>query len=148
VEASVSAYVRLVRSAQSLHAEVSKGLSPFGLTASQFSTLKALRMRGPLAQRDIAEYLLKTGGNVTVVVDNLEKLGLVSRLRGEADRRTMVVTLTPKGSSLFDRAYGPHLEGIRHAMDGLTEAECEQLIRLLDKLAPTSSEPCCSSLAN
>lgn len=140
----VSAYVKLIRTAESLHAEVSRGLLVEGLTASQFSTLKVLRLHGPLAQRDIAKFLLKTGGNVTIVVDNLERQGLVKRTRDVEDRRFVYVDLTPDGNQLFDKLYRPHLDRIRNAMGGISAGQVDLLIQLLEALSPTAEEPACA----
>ncbi|AIE86072.1 MarR family winged helix-turn-helix transcriptional regulator [Fimbriimonas ginsengisoli] len=140
---AVAAYVKLIRTAEALHAEVTRGLTAEGLTASQFSTLKVLRMRGPLPQRDIANYLLKTGANVTMVVDNLESRELVKRTRDTADRRIVTVSLTPEGERLFDLVYPPHLERIRLAMKGLDEEGCGDLTSLLSQLHTTIAEPLC-----
>jgi len=126
--------VRLIRSAEALHASVSRGLTPEGLTASQFSTMKALKLQGPLAQRDIAKYLLKTGGNVTVVVDNLEKQGYVTRIRDTEDRRIVFVKLTNEGEALFDQAYPAHRRRILEAMAPLSASECDRLMDLFSKL--------------
>ncbi|AIE84210.1 Transcriptional regulator, MarR family [Fimbriimonas ginsengisoli Gsoil 348] len=139
----VAAYVRLVRTAEALHAEVSRGLADEGLTASQFSTLKVLRLNGPLAQKDIATYLLKTGGNVTLVVDNLEKAGLVGRERVQGDRRITMVRITPAGEELFDRVYPPHLQRIAVAMSGLGNEDLSSLLALLNELYTTVADPIC-----
>lgn len=147
-ETKVQAYVRLVRTAEALHQEVSRGLMVEGLTASQFSTLKVLRIHGALAQRDIAKYILKSGGNITIVVDNLARMGLVVRDRDTEDRRIVYVRLTEAGEELFDRVYPGHLERIREMMGPLTEKECELLQTLLDKLSPPAdSEPACTPVA-
>jgi MarR family 2-MHQ and catechol resistance regulon transcriptional repressor len=143
-EPSVQAYVRLVRSAEALHAEVSRGLAVDGLTASQFSAMKVLRIHGKLAQRDIAKYILKSGGNITVLVDNLEREGLVSRERDTTDRRVVYVSLTQAGEETFDRLYPGHLARIRESMSGLTDAECEQLTSLLQKVSPEHVEIACA----
>lgn len=140
---AVATYVKLIRSAEALHAEVSRGLIAEGLTASQFSTLKVLELRGPLAQRDIANYLLKTGGNVTVVVDNLEARNLVTRIRDTEDRRIVFVKLTDEGAATFDRCYAPHLARIRGVMSELDVNGLGKLHDLLETLHPTSPEPLC-----
>ncbi|MBN9502645.1 MAG: hypothetical protein BGO01_02210 [Armatimonadetes bacterium 55-13] len=139
----IAAYVKLIRSAEALHAEVSRGLASEGLTASQFSALKVLRLRGPLAQRDIANYLVKTGGNITVVVDNLEHRNLVVRIRDTEDRRIVFVKLTPEGEQIFDRVYGPHLDRIRGVMSALSDKSLNQLTELLEELYPSPAEPLC-----
>jgi MarR family transcriptional regulator, 2-MHQ and catechol-resistance regulon repressor len=143
-EPSIKAYVRLVRSAEALHSEISRGLMVDGLTASQFSTLKVLRIHGKLAQRDIAKHILKSGGNITVLVDNLEREGIVTRLRDTEDRRVVYVSLTPEGEALFDNLYPGHLERIREAMQRLTPEECEQLNSLLEKVSAENVEIACA----
>lgn len=143
-EPSVQAYVRLVRSAEALHAEVSRGLAVEGISASQFSAMKVLRIHGKLAQRDIAKYILKSGGNTTIIVDNLESIGLVTRDRDTKDRRIIYVSLTAKGEKTFDDLYPGHLDRIREAMSALTQAECEQLIELLQKVSLGQVEIACA----
>jgi MarR family 2-MHQ and catechol resistance regulon transcriptional repressor len=143
-EPSVLAYVRLIRTSESLHAQVSRGLALEGLSASQFSAMKVIRIHGRLAQRDIAKYILKSGGNITVLVDNLEALGLVVRDRDTVDRRIIYVSLTPKGETMFDEMYPGHLERIREAMNGLSDEECEILIGLLQKVSAEEVEIACS----
>ena len=143
-EPSVQAYVRLVRSSEALHSEVSRGLAIDGLTASQFSAMKVLRIHGKLAQRDIAKYILKSGGNITVIVDHLEKQGLVTRDRDTIDRRIVYVSLTSKGESSFDALYPDHIQRIRKAMAPLTDAECVRLTELLQKVSRQGIEIACA----
>ncbi len=146
-EPSVQAYVRLVRSSEALHSEVSRGLAVDGLTASQFSAMKVLRIHGKLAQRDIAKYILKSGGNITVLVDYLEQEGLVARDRDTKDRRIVYVSLTPKGEATFDELYPGHLQRIREAMAPLTDEECVQLTALLQKVSREQVEIACAPTA-
>ena len=143
-ESCVQAYVRLVRSSEALHGDVSRGLAVDGLSASQFSAMKVLRIHGRLAQRDIAKYILKSGGNITALVDNLEREGVVRRERDTVDRRVIYVSLTTAGETLFDDLYPGHLERIREAMAALTDLECEQLILLLQKVSPNYVEAACA----
>lgn len=140
--ARVEAYVWLVRSAEHLHGLVSRGLVPHGLTPSQYSTLKVLVQRGEMMQKDIANYLLKTGGNITMVVDNLERMGLVMRFKSEVDRRQTIVRVTAKGRLVFEEVYPGHLDEIESVLSGLTEAECRILSGLLEKVGPDRSLVC------
>lgn len=135
VDVKVDAYVRLIRTADKVFADVSRGLAEHNLTASQFSTLKALRLKGPMQQKDVASSILKSTGNVTLVIDNLERRGLVARTRGVSDRRVFDVTLTDLGQELFDSIYGAHLDRIRQSMGELDGRACEELITLLERLS-------------
>jgi MarR family 2-MHQ and catechol resistance regulon transcriptional repressor len=141
-ELAVAAYVRLIRTAEALHTKVSQGLTSEGLTASQFSAMKVLRLKGPLAQKDIALSLLKTGGNITLVVDNLVRRKLVIRGHDPRDRRVARVELTPLGEATFDRIYPPHLSRIHQAMASLSNTELDSLQELLGKLELTSDSVC------
>ena len=134
VDLRVDAYVHLVRTADKAFADVSRGLNEHNLTASQFSALKALVIKGPMPQKDVATSILKSTGNVTLVIDNLERRGLVLRTRGVSDRRVFDIAVTDKGRELFESIYAAHLDRIRAEMGSLNSAECEQLIALLERI--------------
>ncbi len=116
-----------------------------GISASQFSAMKVLRIHGKLAQRDIAKHILKSFGNITNLVDNLEAMELVSRDRDSEDRRIVYVSLTPKGEALFDDLYPEHLKRICDAMEKLSETESKELLGLLEKLHPAMDTSSCTA---
>jgi MarR family 2-MHQ and catechol resistance regulon transcriptional repressor len=70
---AVDAYVNLVRASDSLLAWLSVQLESEGLTMGQFGVLEAPFHLGPMCRRILAGKLLRSGGNVTLVVDNLER---------------------------------------------------------------------------
>ena len=112
----------------------------FGLTESQIGVLEALLHLGPLTQGELCRKILRSGSNVTTVVDNLERAGLVRRERGEDDRRIQVVHLTDVGRSLLDRALPAHVERITALMNRLDPAEQRDLGRLCRKLGRAVAE--------
>ena len=83
---ALNTYTKLMRAAESVTNRVSSSMSAADLTVSQFGVLEALHHKGPLCQRDIAAKILKSSGNITMVIDNLEKRGLVRRERDNQDR--------------------------------------------------------------
>lgn len=97
---ALNAYIKLMRAADSVTARAHAVL-PKGLTIAQFGLLEALLHRGPLCQGELATKLLRSGGNVTLVVDNLERSGLVSRQRDPEDRRYITVSLTDQGRAFI-----------------------------------------------
>jgi len=131
---SLNTYVKLMRAAEAVSTRVTRHLADSGLTTSQFAVLEALHHLGPLCQRDIGKKILKSGGNITVVIDNLEKRGLVSRLRGTEDRRFLTVQLTSDGERLIAGVFPPHAEAIIREMEVLSEEEQIELGRLCKKL--------------
>lgn len=106
-----------------------------GLTVSQFGVLEALYHKGDLRISEIIEKTLSTGGNMTVVIDNLEKEGLVSRYRGDNDRRVILVKITEKGRQLIEDIFPKHIENINDILSILSIDEKNSLIFLLKKLS-------------
>lgn len=127
-------YVKLMRAAESVTARIHRHLSSTGLTISQFAVLEALYQLGPLSQREIGKKILRSSGNITMVIDNLEKNGLVRRERHEADRRFFIVHLTDKGYHLINKIFPPHAAVIAKDLGVLTAAEQDALARLCKKL--------------
>lgn len=127
-------YVKLLRAADSVTARLSAQITASGLSWSQFGVLEALYHLGPLCQKELGEKLLKTTGNITMVVDNLERRGLVRRERMAEDRRYVCVHLTECGHHLIARLFPPHAEAIANEMSALTAEEQEELGRLCRKL--------------
>lgn len=131
---ALSAYVKLMRAAESLTARTHRNLAEVDLTISQFGTVEALYNLGPMTQIEIGKKILKSGGNMTLVIDNLEKRGLVRRERGKEDRRYFTVHLTEAGEKLISEFFPAHAARITAEMSVLTPPEQEQLGRLCKKL--------------
>jgi len=134
VRRALDAYIKLVRASESVTSRVVRHLDDDGLTASQFGVLEALFFIGPLSQRELAQKILKSGGNVTMVIDNLEKRGLVKREREEEDRRLYRITLTPTGHKLIKSIFPRHAAKIVSQMNILTKEELRELGHLCRKL--------------
>jgi len=131
---ALKAYVKLMRAAESVTRRTHRHLSEAGLTLSQFAVLEALYHLGPLSQREIGQKILRSSGNITMVIDNLEKNGRVKRKRNEADRRLFIVHLTDKGYSLINKIFPAHAALIAKDLAVLTADEQVALERLCKKL--------------
>jgi MarR family 2-MHQ and catechol resistance regulon transcriptional repressor len=131
---ALDAYIKLTRAASSLDARLAPRLADVGLTPTQLGVLEALLHLGALGQRTLGAKLLSSGGNITTVVDNLERRGLVRRERRDDDRRHVTVHLTPEGRRLISKVFPGHVRAIVAAFSALTAAEQETLSRLAKKL--------------
>ena len=127
---ALNAFIKLVRAAGSVSARVEAHFAAIGLTVSQFGVLEALYHLGPLFQKELASKILKSTGNITMVVDNLEKRGLVERVRDEEDRRHTSVRITADGRRLIRSFFPGHAGRIVREMSVLTAGEQEELGRL------------------
>lgn len=130
----LDAYIKLMRASNSVIDRITPILGRFGLTVSQFGVLEALLHRGPMCQKDLAGKLLQTGGNMTMVLSNLEKRGLVQRQRQEGDRRYVTVALSEAGRALVDEVFPIHLEELMATFGVLEEAELARLGALCRRL--------------
>ena len=131
---ALSAYVKLSRAAQAMETAAHRHLAAHNLTISQFGVLEALLHLGPLSQRRLAEKILRSSGNLTMVIDNLERDGLVRRERDPNDRRVMIVNLTKAGEKLIRDLLPTHVRGLTTLFGALEAEEIEELGRLSRKL--------------
>jgi len=137
--AALDAYIKLMRAADSVTARLDPLMRAADLTVGQFGILEALLHLGPLCQRDLGRKLLRSGGNVTVVVGNLARRGLVRRERRADDRRFITVTLTDKGRRLIGGIFPRHVRHIVHELSALSlpqQAELGRLCRQLGRAGP------------
>jgi len=138
---ALDAFIKLIRAAQSLSGRVEAHLSGLGLTVSQFGVLEALFHLGPLNQKNLAGKILKSTGNITMVIDNLEKRGLVKRTRDQDDRRHYSVGITRKGSGLIISFFPQHVARIVSEMSVLSGAEQDTLGKLCKKVGLQEPRP-------
>lgn len=131
---ALDAFIKIRRATNTLQARLAPSYARHGLTESQFATLEVLYYLGPLCQRDIARKILKSGGNLTMVIDNLEKSGLVRRRTSKEDRREKVVELTTKGQGLITEIFPQHAHDIADLFSSLSAREQDELARLCRKL--------------
>ena len=131
---ALDSFIKLMRAADSVSSRVNDHLRDNGLTVSQFGVLEALHHLGVLNQSDLAQKLLKSTGNLTTVVDNLVKRGLVERRRCTEDRRVVYIHLTEEGRSLVAAILPGHVDGVVAAFAVLSEEEQTALGGLLRRL--------------
>lgn len=135
---ALSVFVKLMRAGESVSARVHRDLAQHNLTISQFGVLEALYHLGQMCQRDLARKILKSSGNLTMVIDNLEKRSLVTRQRDLKDRRYFVIRLTSKGRDLIQDIFPDHARRITATLSVLDSKELRELGRLCKKLKTAS----------
>lgn len=131
---ALNTFIKLSRAVQSFENRVAAHGSIGALTPSQFGVLEALLHLGPLCQGELSRKLLTSTGNMTLVLDNLEKHGQVRRVRSTQDRRMVLVELTEAGRKLIEKIFPEHVAVIQREMSVLTADEQVQLGSLLVKL--------------
>jgi MarR family transcriptional regulator, 2-MHQ and catechol-resistance regulon repressor len=135
----LAVFVKLMRAADTVASNAHRHLQSQGLTPSQFGVLEALLHLGPLHQRQIGRKILKSHGNVSTVLDNLEKQGWVVRRRQTEDRRFVTVDLSESGRALISRLFPNHAAAIAEELSVLSTEEQLELARLCRKLGLKAS---------
>lgn len=133
-ELALNLWVKLSRAFSVINRKVAEDIEKYGLTVPQFGVLECLGHLGELTIGELARKQLVSAGNITVVVDNLEKDGQVERSREMGNRRVVKVHLTAKGIKKFDEIFLNHAKYLKQTMSVLTEKEQLELAKLLKKL--------------
>jgi MarR family 2-MHQ and catechol resistance regulon transcriptional repressor len=137
---ALDAFIKLNRSVNAFQARLLPPLQKeFGLTESQLAVLEVVFHLGPLPQGEVCRKILRSGSNVTTVVDNLERDGLVRRERDRTDRRIQIIHLTEKGRELLARALPVHVDRVTRTMAALDPDEQRELGRLCRKLGKAAA---------
>ena len=131
---ALNTYTKLMRAAESVTSRVNRSMTEFNLTISQFGVLEALHHKGAMCQRDVAAKILKSTGNITLVIDNLEKRNLVKRVRDSDDRRYLTIHLTDEGTAVIVQAFARVEAAIVTEFTVITTSEQELLGGLCKKL--------------
>ncbi|GAA0776539.1 MarR family transcriptional regulator [Castellaniella ginsengisoli] len=109
--------------------------SEFQTTLPRFDLMSQLTHapRG-LKMSELSRLMMVTNGNITGITDQLEKDGLVERLKDDADRRSSLIRLTPKGRRHHRRMQRAHASWIQSMLGGLAPAARSTLFDLLGDL--------------
>ena len=135
-------WLRLLTCTQLIEREVRSRLrAGFNTTLPRFDLMAQLeRHREGLKMNELSRLLMVTGGNVTAIVDQLEKESLVERLAEPADRRAFRIRLTRAGERAFAEMARAHEEWVVDLLAGLSRKDHEELLRLLAKLKASTIE--------
>ena len=129
-------WLRLLTCTQLIERQVRSRLrGQFDTTLPRFDLMAQLeRHREGLKMNELSRLLMVTGGNVTAIVDQLEKEGLVERLDEPDDRRAFRIRLTRSGERSFADMARAHEEWVVELLAGLSRRDQEELLRLLARV--------------
>ncbi|HEU4746089.1 MAG TPA: MarR family transcriptional regulator [Anaerolineales bacterium] len=131
---TLDTFIKLTRCTDSLMARIAERNTIGDLTFSQFAVLEALYHLGPMTAGEVGQKILKSGGNMTLVIDNLERDGLVRRERDANDRRVIHVHLTKAGKAKVEAVLPGHVAALVDEFKVLSAREQEMLGELCKKL--------------
>lgn len=127
-------FTHLARTSLFLEALQEECLAPFGISFGDFAVLRVLDTDGPASPTRLADVVVRTTGGMTKTVDRLERGGLVRRTPDPADRRGVLVRLTPKGRRVQAKAADAYTLGRQRVLAGLDEHEIDTIDAALRRL--------------
>lgn len=128
---------RVSRLSRALEDRLDPVYEQHGLDGGLFDILATLRRQGApyqLSPRELADAAMLTSSGTTKRLDRLESAGLIARKPDPADRRGVVIELTPAGRKVIEAAYPQHMANEDRLLAPLTKSERKQLAALLKKL--------------
>jgi DNA-binding MarR family transcriptional regulator len=109
--------------------------APLGLTPQQYIILMIIKIsRTPLSLTQMADMVDRHANNITIIIDRMEKNGLVKRVRINGDRRSYRLALTPKGEKYYQTGIRENSHLIKEIFDCLSNEELQTLQDLLEKI--------------
>ena len=135
--APVEVFSRITRLARHLDLARRRAFSAHAIEPWEFDVLAALRRAGEpyeLSPGRLLRETLVTSGTMTNRVDRLAARGFVERLADPADRRGVLVRLTPDGKQAVDGAFAALVEAERELLSGLSARDRDRLAALLRPL--------------
>ncbi|WP_291650756.1 MarR family transcriptional regulator [Clostridium sp.] len=130
---TLSTLVVFTRAEHTIHKKEIETIKESGLTTAQFGVLEALYNKGNLKICELIEKILTTSGNITVVIKNLEKDGLIKRIEDPNDKRSCIISLTDKGKDTIENILPYHIKNIENIFSILTDEEKITLKNILKK---------------
>jgi DNA-binding MarR family transcriptional regulator len=116
-------YEAIIEAFQVVTEEVKGALAPFKITAAQFGVLRRVGHGEVVSLTELARRLGCSNANVTRLVDNMIKAGLVERATHPWDRRVAPVRLTARGFEVRGKAASAYARAVNRVVSQLRETE-------------------------
>lgn len=116
-------------------------LAEAGASFATWTVLAALKIRGRMIQRTLAQYLGIEGPTLSRHLEAMERRGLIARDRAGADRRAASVELAPEGEELYARIAAVAVTSQERVLRNLTDQDIAQLHELLDRILDNVGRP-------
>lgn len=133
---SVSAVLTLSTVSEQMMRATQAHLAQFGISQGRYLILSVLLAQHPksMIHSELAEEFGVTKGNITGLIDGLEKDGYVKREKKDGDRRASAIVLTSKGKKLIEEVLPDSLKHFGNFMCKLSSTEQKMLVSLLLKV--------------
>jgi DNA-binding MarR family transcriptional regulator len=131
---ATEAVMNTIRTADMAFDQIGRLLRPLGVSAAGGLVLGLLRDHGEISPSELGDRLIVTRATVTGLVDSLERRGFVRRSANPADRRSLLVEITPAGLEVVQELRTLVHRNEKAWMGVLSDAELQTYIELLHRI--------------
>lgn len=134
---------RMKRAFNAIQADLAATLAPFGLRMLTFSALVVIVDNPGRRQSQLADALSIERPNLVILVDELERAGLITRTRTPEDRRAYALRATAAGRRVFDQALRAVRDHEARMTSGVAPDDRAAMMRALQSIetAQTGGKP-------
>ena len=129
------AWLSVARTAQLCHRQLTGALEPLGLEVAHYDVLANVARDEGLSQQVLARRLLVAKSNVSALLTVLERRALIVRAKDPADARLRLISLTPEGARLTQRAMEIHAVIVSAMLGVLSGSEAETIRQAMIRIA-------------
>jgi MarR family transcriptional regulator, 2-MHQ and catechol-resistance regulon repressor len=131
---ATEATMNTLRTADLLFDQIGRLLRPLNVSAAGGLVLGILRDHGQMPPSELGERLIVTRATVTGLLDSLERRGFVRRSANPADRRSLLVEITPAGLAVLKELRTIVHRNERDWLGALSDSELRTYIELLHRI--------------
>ncbi len=127
-------WIAVAKACQVIHQKLARALTPLDIKVPHLDILANLYRFEGISQQDLARKLLVGRSNISMLLPQIEKRGLIERRADPDDRRILRLYLTDKGRDLTRQALAIELALIEHSMSTTTVDECNQVGDVMQRM--------------
>ncbi|WP_169832984.1 MarR family winged helix-turn-helix transcriptional regulator [Geosporobacter ferrireducens] len=128
--------VELKKTTELLEEIHNRFFSKFGISNTKFNVLVILYKgdESGMILSEIGERMLVTKGNITGLIDRLEKQGYVRRIRDKEDRRKVLAAITERGKAYIEEVMEAYKNWSKEMLHGVDVEEINKMVEILEKM--------------
>ncbi len=133
-------WIAVAKASQIIHQKLAKALTSLDIKVPHLDILANLYRFEGISQQDLARKLLVGRSNISMLLPQIEKRGLIERRPDDRDKRILRLHLTDKGRELTRKALAIELELIEYSMSTTSEEECNHVGDVMQRMIARMEE--------
>lgn len=127
-------WISVGRACQMMNQVLAREIAALDIKPPHLDILVNLYRFEGLTQQELARKLLVGRSNMSMLLPQMEKRGLITRRGDEADRRVLRLFLTSEGKALAEKAMAIQTKVIDRMMHTSTLEECQSVADIMERL--------------